>query len=280
MIRILQGEYSVRLLCDLLSCWPSTYYYRPVERQGVELRATIEEIALEFPRYGYRRMTAELRRRGVMANHKRILRVMRETNLLVDVRRYVQTTFTHHGLDHYPNLIKGVVPEGPDHIWCGDITYIRVQSRPKSGYLALLMDIFTRGIRGWHLSRTLSEELSQRALERALSDHHPPQIHHSDQGIQYVALGYVDMLQAHQVAISMAEIGQPTQNAYVERLIRTLKEEEVYLHEYEDFDDAYERIARFLDQVYMTKRVHSALGYLPPAEFEANYWANHCLYSP
>jgi len=227
----------------------------------------MEQIALEFPRYGYRRMTAQLRRQGHLVNHKRVLRIMREENLLVQVKRYVHTTFSQHDLRRYPNLIKGLEAQGPDHIWCGDITYIRLRS--EFLYLAVLMDIFTRAIRGWHLSHDLTEELVHIALERALAVHPAPRIHHSDQGVQYAAHGYTALLEAHGTQISMAAVGRPTENAYAERLIRTLKEEEVYLHEYEDYDDAYQRIGQFLEEVYMTKRVHSALDYLTPAEFEA-----------
>lgn len=200
-------------------------------------------------------------------NHKRVLRLMREEDLLVQVRRYVRTTFSQHGLGWYPNLIKNLEPEGPNHIWCGDITYIRLRS--EFLYLAVLMDIFTRAIRGWHLGRDLTEELARTALERALAVHPAPRIHHSDQGVQYVAHGYIALLETHGTQISMAAVGRPTENAYAERLIRTLKEEEVYLNDYEDYDDAYRRIGHFLDDVYTIKRVHSALGYLTPAEFEA-----------
>lgn len=264
---MLMEEYPVRLLCELLACAPSSFYYQPFGGNDTELRDLIEQIALEFPRYGYRRVTAELRRRGHLVNHKRVLRIMREETLLVQVRRYVRTTFSQQGLGRYPNLIKDLEPDRPDHIWCGDITYIRLRS--EFLYLAVLMDLFTRAIRGWYLGRDLSEELVRTALERALAAHPAPRIHHSDQGVQYAAHGYVTLLEAHGTQISMAAVGRPSENAYAERLIRTLKEEEVYLNEYEDYEEASQRIGRFLDDVYMTKRVHSALGYLTPAEFEA-----------
>ena len=271
---MMANEYPVQLLCELLACAPSSYYYQPRGRDDTELRDLIEEIALEFPRYGYRRITAELRRRGHIVNHKRVLRLMREENLLVQVKRYVRTTFSQHGLPRYPNLIKDLAPQGPNHIWCGDITYIRLRS--EFLYLAVLMDIFTRAIRGWYLGRDLTEELVRTALERALGAHPAPRIHHSDQGVQYAARGYIALLEAQGTQISMAAIGRPSENAYAERLIRTLKEEEVYLNEYEDYEDAYRRIGHFLDDVYMTKRVHSALGYLTPAEFEALHVAQPC----
>lgn len=259
-------EYPVRLLCKLLACAPSSYYYQPQGRDDTELRDLIEGIALEFPCYGYRRITAELRRRGHIVNHKRVLRIMRGENLLVQVKRYVRTPFSQHELGRYPNLVKDLEPAGPNHIWCGDITYIRLRS--EFLYLAVLMDIFTRATPGWYLGHDLTEELVRTALERALVAHPAPRIHHSDQGVQYAAHGYVALLEAHGAQISMAAVGRPAENAYAERLIGTLKEEEVYLNDYEDYEDAYRRIGHFLDDVYMTKRVHSTLGYLTPAEFE------------
>ena len=264
---MLAQEYPVRLLCALVACAPSSYYYWSQCRDDSEVRDVMEQIALEFPRYGYRRMTAELRRRGHLVNHKRTLQLMRQQHLLVQVRRYVRTTFSQHGLRRYPNLVKGLEPEAPNHIWCGDITYIRLLSEFMN--LSVLMDIITRAIRGWHLSHNLREELACIALQRALAAHPAPHIHHSDQGVQYAAHGYIALLEAHGTQISMAAVGRPTENAYAERLIRTLKEEEVYLHEYEDYDDAYQHIGRFLEEVYMTKRVHSSLHYLTPAQFEA-----------
>jgi transposase InsO family protein len=231
------------------------------------LRDRIEQVCLAWPRYGYRRVTHQLGREGLQVNHKRVQRIMQEESLQVQVRRYVRTTWSAHGLPVYPNLLRGLSLEGPNHVWCADLTYIRL--RAEFVYLAVLMDIFTRALRGWHLGRDLTETLVCRAWDRALAHHPAPRIHHSDQGSQYVAQGYVDRLRAHQVQISMAAQGCPTQNAYAERFIRTLKEEEVYLHDYETFDEANYRIEYFLEDVYMTKRMHSSLGYLTPAEFEA-----------
>lgn len=262
----------MQTLCEILEIAPSTYYYQPQICDELDLREAVETVAVEYPRYGSRRITAELHRRGWDINRKHIQRVMREENLLVAVRRYCRTTMSQHPYGRYPNLVKHLEIVRPDQVWCADLTYIHL---PKQfGYLAVLMDIFTRSIRGWELAGNMLEDLPKAALQRAL-EHHRPEIHHSDQGVQYAANGYVALLQSAQAQISMAARGTPTENAYAERLMRTLKEEEVSLHDYEDLNDARAHIAHFLDQVYMTKRVHSALDYLPPVEFEAQWIAEH-----
>jgi putative transposase len=263
-------EFSRELLCAVLALPRSTLYYRAQPADDLDLRSALEEVALAFPRYGYRRMTAELQRRGWVVNRKHVLRLMREEHLLVQVRRFCRTTFSQHPYGRYPNLIKHRVIEWPDQVWCADITYIRL--RHEFIYLAVVLDIFTRSVRGWELSRQLSQELPKAALMRALRTA-TPEIHHSDQGVQYAADGYTELLRTAGVQISMSAQGQPTENAYAERFMRTLKEEEVYLHEYQDFADARTSIGCFLNDVYMHKRVHSALGYLPPAEFEASWRA-------
>jgi putative transposase len=270
MIGMLRQDYpqcSVRRLCRLLEVAPSSFYYRGELADEQELREQIERVALEFPRYGYRRMTAELRRRGTAVNHKRVLRLMRADNLLVQVRRFCRTTNSAHDYARFPNLVRGLAIERLNQVWCADITYVRL--RHDFVYLAVIMDIFPRAIRGWEVGGNLTEALTVAALERALA-RHTPEIHHSDQGVQYAATGYVERLLRRGVRVSMAARGQPRQNAFAERLMRTLKEEEVYLHEYDDLAEARTRIGRFLDDVYMTKRVHSALGYQTPAEFEAS----------
>lgn len=269
MIGQLRQDYprcSVRRLCQLLAVAPSSYYYSKEDADDRELRDLIERIALEFPRYGYRRMSVELRRRGQVVNHKRVLRLMREDNLLVQVRRFCRTTNSAHDYGRFPNLVRGLAIARLNQVWCADITYVRL--RRDFVYLAVVMDLYPRAIRGWELSGNLTEALTAAALERALAQQ-VPEIHHSDQGVQYAATGYVDRLLRRGIKVSMAARGQPRQNAFAERLMRTLKEEEVYLHEYADLTEARTRIGRFLDDVYMTKRVHSALGYQTPAEFEA-----------
>ena len=265
-----QGAFSQTLLCAVVGLARSSRYYQAQPADDLVLRSALEAVALEFPRYGYRRITAELQRQGWCVNHKHVLRLMHEENLLVQVKRFCRTTFSQHPYGRYPNLVQNLAIVRPDQVWCGDITYIRLQR--EFIYLAVLMDIFTRSIRGWALGRDLTEELSQAALVRALAGHRP-EIHHSDQGVQYAAHRYIALLEAAGAQISMAAQGQPTQNAYAERLMHTLKDEEVYLHEYLDFADAQRQIGHFLDDVYMHKRLHSALGYVPPAEFEAIWWA-------
>ena len=186
-------------------------------------------------------------------------------------RRLCRTTNSQHAFGRYPNLVAERTAQMPDEIWVSDITYIRLHT--EFIYLAVIKDVFTRDIRGWHLSHSLGQELTLGALQQALA-HHVPQIHHSDQGIQYAAPAYIQALRQAGVAISMAAVGEPRENGFAERLIRTIKEEEVDLSEYRDFADAHAQIGRCIDDVYRTKRIHSALGYLAPAEFEAA-WVRH-----
>ena len=262
-MRKLCAEYPVSLLCQALEVPRSSFYYGAKRGDDEEVIHQILSIAQEFPRYGYRRITAELRRRGYRVNHKKVLRLMRKFNLLVRQAKKPRTTIPAEG--NYPNLIKGLQITHPDQVWCGDIAYIRLKDR--FAYFAFLMDVYTRAIRGWQISFSLDEELVVGALEKAL-EKAKPQIHHSDHGIQYLSDRYVSLLRDAGVEISMAGKGRAWENGYAERFIRTLKEEEVYLHEYEDIHDARVHIERFIEDVYMHKRVHSALGYLTPAEFE------------
>lgn len=204
MIQDLTDAYPTRLLCRVLDVAPSSYYYVPIGRDDLTLLELIEGVLLRFPTYGYRRVTAQLQREGHRVNHKRVRRVMRENDLLAIVRRRVKTTNSQHGYGRYPNLVKDLVVVRPDQVWCSDITYIQLQRA--FIYLAIILDVFTRGLRGWHLARTLSTDLVLPALKQALATR-TPEIHHSDQGAQYAAQGYVELLQAAGTQISMSTKG-------------------------------------------------------------------------
>ena len=269
MIEHLAPAYPVQLLCRLFSFPRSSFYYQPPPRAEEPLRQALGELAGAWPTYGYRRLTVLLRRQGWTVNEKRVRRLMGELGLCGKVyRRRPRTTDSDHALPRYPNRVAGLAVERPDQVWAADLTYVRL--RGEWVYLAVLLDVFTRAIRGWHLARGLDGSLPLTALQRALA-RGTPEIHHSDQGVQYAAWPYVRLLKQHGVQISMAAVGEPRENGYAERLIRTIKEEEVDLTEYQDFHDAYRQLGRFLDDVYQRKRLHSSLGYLTPAEFEARW---------
>lgn len=272
----LRTDYPLAVVCRVLDTPRSSVYARQsmsVAPGDTSLVAQIERIAGAWPTYGYRRVTAQLRRDGAGAvNSKRVRRLMGELGLTGRVpQRRCRTTNSDHPYPRYPNLVAGLAITQPDAVWVADITYVRLQR--EFVYLAVLMDVYTRAIRGWELSRHLDQALTLRALEWALAAGHQPGIHHSDQGVQYAANAYTERLAQMGTLVSMAEQGEPRQNGYAERLMRTIKEEEVALSEYRDFADAYAQIGRFLDDVYQHKRIHSALGYLTPVEFETAYHA-------
>lgn len=270
----LAGEYPVRLVCRVLAVAPSSLYYQPSPPDESRLKAAIGELAGRWPTYGYRRITAELQRAGWAVNHKRVARLMAAMGLKVRRQRSgPRTTDSSHDGPRFPNLVRDLAVVRPDQVWVADITYIRLQRG--FVYLAVVMDVFTRAIRGWALQRDLDRGLTMAALTRALRGSQP-EIHHSDQGVQYAATEYVALLHAAQVAVSMADVGAAWQNGYAERLMRTIKEEEVYLSDYVDYHDALRQLGRFLDDVYMHKRIHSALGYLTPTEFESQ-WLSQLL---
>lgn len=267
----LRATYPVKSICGVLGLPGSTFYHAPTAADESELRAALLEFAGQYPTYGYRRLTALLKRAGWRVNRKRAQRLMVEMGLQRPrKRRKRRTTDSQHDFPRYPNLVSGLTPSRPDEVWVADITDVRLER--EFVYLAVLMDVFIRAVRGWHLSRSLDRELTLTPLRRALLDH-VPGIHHSDQGWQYACTDYTDLLNEHEVHVSMAAVGKPEQNGYAERLMRTIKEEEVDLSQYSDFHDAYQSIGRFLDDVYTCKRIHSALGYLTPAEFEADWCA-------
>jgi putative transposase len=262
----LAGEHPVRLLCRVLGCPRAGLYRAAAPPDEADLRRDVERLAGAWPTYGYRRLTAMLRREGWAVNGKRVRRVMAALGLHGQApARRVRTTDSAHPFPRYPNLVDGLVVERPEQVWVADITYVRV--RAEFIYLAVLMDVFTRRVRGWELRRSLDGSLTLGALTRAFRAG-TPQVHHSDQGVQYAATEYVTRLTARGVSISMAAVGVPEENGFAERLMRTIKEEEVALTEYQDFADARRQLGRFLDAVYNRKRIHSSLGYLTPEEFE------------
>jgi putative transposase len=277
VIDMLAQEYPVTVACKVLDVTRSSYYYRPTESPDeAKLKGAIKKTAAEWPTYGYRRITAQLRRGEWLVNHKRVQRLMRLMGIQARImRKKRRTTNSEHDFPRYPNLVLDLEIVDPEQVWVCDITYIRLQYG--FVYLAVIMDVFTRGIRGWHLGRNLDHTLTLVTLRQALARYPTPGIHHSDQGVQYAATAYTQVLQDAQVQISMADQGEAWQNGYAERLIRTIKEEEVDLSEYLDYHDAYHQIGRFLDDVYMRKRIHSSLGYLTPAEFEAQWRQEHTL---
>jgi putative transposase len=270
MVEALRHEFPIALICEVLD-YPRSQVYYQAQAPGDEsdIQAAIRQIAGQYPTYGYRRVTKQLQKQGHVINHKRVARLMAEMGLMgKPPRKRKRTTNSNHDYRRYPNRVMNLAIDRPNQVWVGDITYIRLQD--EFVYLAVLMDVFTRSIRGWHLARTMDQSLTIRALEKGL-EKGVPEIHHSDQGVQYAATAYVDLLGQHEVVVSMADVGAAWQNGYAERLMRTIKEEEVDLSEYRNFAEAYEEIGRFLEDVYMRKRIHSSLGYLTPSEYEMEW---------
>ncbi len=271
-------ELSIRRLRILVGAGRTWWYARPapevVAARDTALRDAIERIVLELPGYGYRRVTAALQREGWAVNHKRVLRVMRQEALLCQLqRRFVVTTDAAHALRIYPNLLTGMELAGPDQVWVADIPYVRLPTG--FVYLACILDAWSRRCVGWHLSRWIDTDLTLAALEQAIEDRRPALglIHHSDRGVQYASAAYVARLLAAGARISMAAVGNPYENAKAESFFKTLKREEVYLNHYRTFQEAEENLGRFIADVYNAKRLHSSLGYRPPIEFEAEFFA-------
>ncbi len=251
----------------------SSYYYRAKGRSeakaDADIRDRLEALALRFPRYGYRRMTAQLKREDYRVNHKRVLRIMREARLLVKTKkRTVRTTDGRHRYAVYPNLYKNVEVETIDTVWVADITYIRVLLG--FVYLAVILDAFSRKVVGYTLSKSLDARLTLTALKSALQARRPKRgcIHHSDRGVQYACDEYVGLLETHGFRGSMSSKGNPYENAQVESFFKTLKTEEVYLMDYRDWDGVVRHLPVFIEDVYNRERLHSALGYVSPEEFE------------
>jgi putative transposase len=265
-------------LCELALVHRAGYYrWReaaadadPQTDRDVDLRDEIQRIALEYPSYGWPRITAELKRRGWKANHKRVYRIMQEDNLLCLRRRkfFVATTNSNHTRPVYPNMASGMEIKGIDQLWVADITYIRLET--EFVYLAVVLDAYSRRVIGWALDRTLETELTLAALQMALELRNPAPglVHHSDRGVQYASQEYTDLLKGSGITISMSRKGNPYDNAACESFMKTLKYEEVHRQEYRDLTEARTSIKYFLERVYNQKRLHSALGYRPPVEFE------------
>lgn len=262
----------------MLNLAPSSYYYKAKEpalslqKQEADLRNRIEEIACEFTRYGYRRITAQLRREGYLVNHKKVLRIMRQDSLLCVVKhKWIKTTNSDHPYPRFPNLVKDLAISLLNQVWFADITYIRILTT--FVYLAVILDGLSRKAIGYCLSKSLGATLALNALRMAIAQRKPQAgcIHHSDQGIQYASGDYIELLKEHKFQISMAAKGNPYDNAMAESFIKTLKYEEVSLWDYKTLADVYKRIPFFIQEVYNKKRLHSSLGYLPPDEFESNF---------
>lgn len=253
----------------------STYYHRSqqqsmeAQKEGADLRDRIEQIVVEHARYGYRRVTYQLRREGYKINHKRVARIMREQSLQCQVKRHwVKTTDSNHGYRIYPNLIKELEVKGRNQVWVADITYIRILTGFL--YLAVVLDLFSRKVIGWAISEQIDARLTLAALRMAVEERGLVEgcIHHSDRGVQYACHAYVEELQGAKMRISMARKGNPYDNAAAESFMKTLKYEEVYLWDYQSVEDVKRRLPYFLQEVYNQKRLHSALGYVTPQEFE------------
>lgn len=273
-------ELSIRRLCARVGAGRTWYYTHPspdeVAARDAALRDAIERLVLEFPGYGYRRVTKALQRDGWHVNHKRVRRVMRQEALLCQLqRRFVVTTDSAHALRTYPNLLAGTEPAGPDQAWVADITYIRLPTA--FVYLACVLDAWSRRCVGWHLSRWIDTGLALAALEQAIAERRPAPglIHHSDRGVQYASAAYVARLTEVGARVSMAAVGNPYENAKAERFVKTLKGEEVSLNHDQTFHEAEANLDRFIGDVYNAKRLHSSLGYRPPIEFEALHTATN-----
>jgi len=267
MSRQVSQDYPKSVVCEVLGLARSSFYYEPGGKEGDRpLLEAIEQMLMRWPFYGYRRVTRQLKRGGWEAGETRVRRLLKALDHTASVGRVrVTTTDSQHNLRRYPNHIKRLAISRINQVWVADITYIRLGRR--FIYLVVLLDAYSRALRGWNLGRSLEKELTIGALKMALDRHPAPDIHHSDQGKQYAATDYTDLLEPD-VTISMSATGQPTENGLIERFIRTFKEEHIDYSEYQDFDDAYQQIEHWLEVEYMTERIHSALDYVTPAEFE------------
>ncbi len=269
MIAELSDNYPVEQVCAVLDCPRSSYYYQAVPRKRAALAEAVEQLLLRKPFFGYRRIAAQLKREGLTVNTKVIRQILKELGVHRKVGQVrIRTTDSSQPHWRYPNLVYGVHPTRPDQVWVADVTYIRIRNR--FIFLAVILDAYSRAVRGWALRRDLTKELTLAALRMALQ-HGTPGIHHSDQGVQYTAFDYTDLLLENQIRISMADTGEPTQNGLAERFMRTFKEELVDYADWRGYDDAYPEIQSWLEVEYNTLRIHSALAYATPAEADARW---------
>ena len=270
----LQGAMSVERMCQLAQVSRAGFYrslqQAEPDREEMEIRTAIQQIFLEHRRrYGYRRISQELRRRGMVVNRKRVQRLMQTDNLLALQRRaFVVTTDSKHEFEVYLNLASRVKLTGINQLWVADITYIRLQK--EFVYLAVMLDAFSRKVVGWALDKTLAASLPKAALVMAIAARRPGPglVHHSDRGVQYASAEYVAVLQKHQIVPSMSRPANPYDNASCESFMKTLKQEEIYLNEYRDLEHLRLNVGDFIEQYYNRRRLHSSLGYQPPEEFE------------
>lgn len=261
-------------MCQLAGVSRAGFYRHWEEQEAgaeeTEVRHRVQEVVLAHRRrYGYRRVTAELRRQGLKVNHKRVLRLMQEDNLLsLQPRAFRVTTESKHELEVYLNLARRMKLTGINQLWVADMTYIRL--REEFVYMAVILDGYSRKVVGWALARSLTSALPRAALERALAERRPPAglVHHSDRGLQYAAEDYVRILRQHHIQMSMSRAGNPYDNASCESFIKTLKQEEIYCHDYRNLEHLYDNSEVFIEHYYNRCRLHSALGYRPPEEFE------------
>ena len=275
----LQGAISVERMCQLAQVSRAGFYrslqQAEPDREEVELRSAIQQIFLEHRRrYGYRRISQELRRRGMVVNRKRVQRLMQTDNLLALQRRaFVVTTDSTHEFEVYLNLASRVKLTGINQLWVADLTYIRLQK--EFVYLAVILDAFSRKVVGWALGKTLAASLPKAALEMAIAERAPGPglVHHSDRGVQYASAEYVAVLQRHQIVSSMSRPANPYDNASCESFMKTLKQEEIYLNEYRDLEHLRLNLGNFIEQYYNRCRLHSSIGYQPPEEFEQRFTA-------
>ena len=274
MINQMKDIYAIERICAVLDCPRSTYYYQTCPDDEVALVESVEQLLLRKPFFGYRRIAAQLRREGRTVNAKVVRRILKELGRERTVGQVrIRTTDSSHPHWRYPNLVQGVQPKRPNQVWVADVTYIRLGSN--FIFLAVILDAYSRAVRGWALRRDLTKELTLSALRMALQQG-IPYLHHSDQGVQYTAFDYTDLLLQNRVRISMADTGEPTQNGMAERFMRTIKEELVDYADWRTFDEAHAQIHHWLEVEYNVHRIHSALDYATPAEIDA-LWGKSSL---